>query len=76
VLQRLAGAHYLAPRHWQALILLFRTPRVRDGNRALVDPQRRVQVMFDDIEAALRHGDARVTVLPFDATASLETAVS
>jgi fatty acid desaturase len=76
VLQRLAGTHYLAPRHWQALVLLFRTPRVQDGNRALVDPRRRLQVMYDDIEAALRRGDTRVPVLPFDATAPLETAVS
>jgi len=76
VLQRLAGARYLAPRHLQTLILLFRTPRVQDGNRALVDPQRRVQVTFDDIEAALRRGDARVTVQPFEPTAPLEAAVS
>jgi fatty acid desaturase len=76
VLQRLAGARYLAPRHWQTLILLFRTPRVQDGNRALVDPRRHLQVMFDDIEAALRRGDTRVTVQPFEATAPLETAVS
>ena len=76
VLQRLAGARYLAPRHWQTLILLFRTPRVQDGNRALVDPQRHVQVTFDEIEAALRRGDTRVTVQPFEPTAPLEAAVS
>jgi fatty acid desaturase len=76
VLQRLAGVRYLAPRHWQALVLLFRTPRVQDGNRALVDPRRRLQVMYDDIEAALRRGDARVPVLSFDPNAPLETAVS
>ena len=76
VLQRLAGARYLAPRHWQTLILLFRTPRVQDGKRALVDPRRHLQVMFDDIEAALRRGDTRVTVQPFEPTAPLEAAVS
>src|SRR6266849_6238674 len=76
VLQRLAGARYLAPRHWQTLILLFRTPRVQDGQRALVDPRRHLQVMFDDIEAALRRGDTRVTVQPFEPTAPLEAAVS
>jgi fatty acid desaturase len=39
-LRRHAGGHYLAPPHWQALLWLYRTPRVYRDARVLCDPER------------------------------------
>lgn len=75
-LQRLAGDRYLSPPHWKALMLVFHTPRVYDGNRALVDPQRRRRVSFDDVETALRRGHTRVTTEYFELTSVLDSNVS
>lgn len=37
-LRQLAGTNFLAPPHWKALRMVFRTPRIHAGNDVLVDP--------------------------------------
>jgi fatty acid desaturase len=53
-LRRLAADRYLAPSHWRALRLVFRTPRLYADFQTLVDPQGRSPIRTSMAEAALR----------------------
>jgi len=76
ILRRLAGDRFLAPSHRQALMVLFRTPRVYDGVHALVDPQRELRVRFRDIDGALWRGDTLIPVERIGGATFLETIAS
>jgi fatty acid desaturase len=65
-LRRHVPGRFIAPSHWRALMLLYRTPRVYDGNRALVDLERRRRARFEDVETALMRGETRVKIEPLD----------
>jgi len=52
-LRRHAGDRFLAPPHWWALYVLFRTPRYYDGARTLVEPHSGRRVALKDVEALL-----------------------
>jgi fatty acid desaturase len=53
-LLRHAGDRYLAPPHWKALLMLFRTPRLYDDPHTLVDPGGGRRVPLAAVESALR----------------------
>lgn len=53
-LRRRLGARYLAPPHWRALLAIFRTPRIYDGLKTLVDPLTGRRVALEDIPPMLR----------------------
>ena len=44
---------YLAPPHWRALLMVFRTPRIHDNSSNLVDPYRGISLPIKRVEAAL-----------------------
>ncbi|HSS50015.1 MAG TPA: fatty acid desaturase [Thermoanaerobaculia bacterium] len=52
------GDRYLAPPHWRALRMIFRTPRVYDGPNTLIEPYSSWREEIPNVEAALRssHG--------------------
>jgi fatty acid desaturase len=56
-LRRHAGGHYLAPPHWKALLMVFRTPRIHAGNGTLVDPASGRAVSVDRVTEALAAAD-------------------
>lgn len=53
-LRRLVGDRYLAPSHWRALRLVFRTPRLYADSHTLVDARGDSRVSTATVEAALR----------------------
>jgi fatty acid desaturase len=55
-LQQLAKERYLSPSHWQALMMLFRTPRVHVARDRLFDPWRGTSIEIRAVEGALRSG--------------------
>ncbi|MCG8425379.1 MAG: fatty acid desaturase [Proteobacteria bacterium] len=54
LLERIAGHRYLAPAHWRALLMLYRTPRVYVEPRVLYDPVRDTRVSTDRVATALQ----------------------
>lgn len=48
------GDRYLAPPHWRAVRMIFRTPRVYDGPNALIEPFSARREEIPRVEAALR----------------------
>jgi fatty acid desaturase len=52
-LRRYASGRFLAPVHWKALLLIFRTPRIHDGRDTLLDPPSGRRVSFAEIGRAL-----------------------
>jgi fatty acid desaturase len=58
-LYRQAADRYLAPSHWHALLLVFRTPRIYADAWTLVQPGSGQHVPILDIETALRTGHRR-----------------
>src|ERR1041385_367912 len=55
VLQERFGSQYLCPPHWQAVWMIFRTPRIYDGADALVDPYGTRRDEIPAVEAAMRN---------------------
>lgn len=58
-LHRHAAGQYLAPPHWRALLLVFRTPRVYADAWTLVQPESGHRVSIRAVETALRAGHRR-----------------
>jgi fatty acid desaturase len=54
-----AADRYLAPSHWRALLLVFRTPRLYADSWTLVQPGSGHRVPIVAVEAALRSGHLR-----------------
>jgi fatty acid desaturase len=52
-LRRLAPDRYLAPPHWWALLVLFATPRLYDGDDVLVEPVSGCRVSIAEVEEIL-----------------------
>jgi fatty acid desaturase len=52
-LQRHAPGLFMAPPHWWALLVLFRTPRLYDGPDRLIEPHSGRTVAVADVEALL-----------------------
>lgn len=53
ILRELAGDRYIAPAHWWALYVLYRTPRVYDGYTELVEPVSGRRVTLATVEEML-----------------------
>ncbi len=53
-LHRHAADRYLAPAHWRAMLLVFRTPRLYVDARTLVRPATGQRIAIGDVEAAVR----------------------
>lgn len=53
-LQRVAGDRYLAPPHWWAFLLAFRTPKLYEDARVVVEPFSGRRVRLTDVETQLR----------------------
>jgi fatty acid desaturase len=58
-LRRHAADRYLAPAHWRAMLLVFRTGRLYVDAHTLVRPADGQRVAIDAVEAALRAGRLR-----------------
>jgi fatty acid desaturase len=56
-LRQHAQDRFLAPPHWAALLMVFRTPRIHDGRDALLDPRSGARVPFIEITESLREHD-------------------
>jgi fatty acid desaturase len=48
------GTRYLAPPHWKALLLVYQTPRIYDGEQILVEPYSGRREEIPQVEAKLR----------------------
>jgi fatty acid desaturase len=57
-LMAIAPDRYLAPPHWLAVLMLFRTPRLFDGTEAFVDPLTGKCVPLAPVEELLRDNSA------------------
>jgi fatty acid desaturase len=53
-LSRHAPEQYLAPSHWRALAVLYRTPRYYEGDRCFVNPLTGRRTAIAEVEARLR----------------------
>jgi len=53
-LRRHAADRYLAPAHWRAMLLVFRTPRLYVDARTLVQPATGQRIPLGAVEAAVR----------------------
>lgn len=53
-LRRHLADHYMAPPHWRALLTLFQTPRLYEGESTLADPFSSRRVQIPDVLARLR----------------------
>jgi fatty acid desaturase len=53
-LQRLAGDRYMAPPHWWAFVLAFRTPKLYESAQVVIEPTSGKRVMLADVETQLR----------------------
>ncbi|MFI1452096.1 fatty acid desaturase (plasmid) [Streptomyces virginiae] len=53
-LRRIAGDQYLAPAHWWAFVLAFRTPKLYESPRVVVEPSSGRRVQLADVETQLR----------------------
>jgi len=59
-LQELYPDRYMAPAHWKAILMIFRTPRVYDGNDVLIKPFSGRREDIGEVGEALRTGKARL----------------
>lgn len=59
-LQELYPDRYMAPAHWKAILMIFRTPRVYDGNDVLIEPFSGRREDIGEVGEALRTGKARL----------------
>jgi fatty acid desaturase len=53
-LRRHFADQYMAPPHWRAILALFRTPRLYEGESTLADPFSNRRVHLPGVQAALR----------------------
>lgn len=53
-LRRIAGDRYLAPPHWWAFLLAFRTPKLYEEAKVVVEPFSGRRVRLADVETQLR----------------------
>ncbi len=53
-LRQLVGDQYLAPPHWWAFILAFRTPKIYETAHVVVEPRSGRRVRLADVETRLR----------------------
>jgi fatty acid desaturase len=53
-LQRIAGDRYMAPPHWWAFVLAFRTPKVYESAQVVIEPSSGRRVRLADVETQLR----------------------
>jgi hypothetical protein len=53
-LQRIAGDRYMAPPHWWAFVLAFRTPKVYESAQVVIEPFSGRRVRLADVETQLR----------------------
>jgi len=53
-LRHIAGDRYMAPPHWWAFVLAFRTPKIYESTHVLVEPFSGRRVRLADVETQLR----------------------
>jgi fatty acid desaturase len=53
-LQRIAGDRYMAPPHWWAFLLAFRTPKIYESPQIVIEPSTGRRVRLADVEMQIR----------------------